>query len=65
MKIVENVSLQPYNTFGIEVKAAFFCEVHTIEELMEVYSLKEYPDKFIISGGSNMLLTKNINALVI
>ena len=65
MKIVENVSLQPYNTFGIEVKAAFFCEVNTIEELMEVYSLKEYPDKFIISGGSNMLLTKNINALVI
>ena len=65
MKIQKNISLKNYNTFGIDVKAKFFCEISTIEDLHEVLQLEEYPEKFIISGGSNMLLTKDINALVL
>tara|TARA_R110000796_G_scaffold41772_2_gene103395 strand:+ start:59970 stop:60983 length:1014 start_codon:yes stop_codon:yes gene_type:complete len=65
MKIQKNISLKNYNTFGIDVKAKFFCEISTIEDLYKVLQLKEYSEKFIISGGSNMLLTKDINALVL
>jgi len=65
MKILKNVSLKKYNTFGIDVTAKFFCEIKTVEDLAEALQLDDYPDKFIISGGSNMLLTKDIDALVI
>ena len=63
--ILENISLKPYNTFGVDVKAKHFVSVNSIEELKFVLKLKEYPEKFILGGGSNMLLTKDIEALVI
>lgn len=65
MNIKTNYSLKNYNTFGIEAKAKKFVAVHTINELIKV--LKQYPNekKFILGGGSNMLLTKNIDAFVI
>ena len=65
MKIKNNVSLKPYNTFGIDAKARFFYEITTLTALESVLKLEEYPNKFIISGGSNMLLTKDIDALVL
>lgn len=65
MQILQDIPLKNYNTFGIAVTAKYFCEVTTLKELKEALSLKDYPSKFILSGGSNMLLTKNINALVI
>ncbi|WP_158975793.1 UDP-N-acetylmuramate dehydrogenase [Cellulophaga sp. L1A9] len=65
MKIKKNISLLPYNTFGIDVTARFFCEINSIEELESVLKLKDYPEKFVISGGSNMLLTKDVDALVL
>ena len=65
MEILQNFSLKKYNTFGIEAKAQEFVAVHSVDELQHV--LKENIDKkkFILGGGSNMLLTKNIEALVI
>ena len=65
MNIQENISLQPYNTFGIDVTARFFVEVTTVLQLQKVLALEAYPNKFIISGGSNMLLTNDVDALVI
>jgi UDP-N-acetylmuramate dehydrogenase len=65
VQIKHNISLKPYNTFGIDVKAKHFISIESIEELMQVLSLKEYPDVFILGGGSNMLLTKDIESLVI
>ena len=64
MNIQENISLKPYNTFGIDVKARFFVEITGLAQLQKILELKAYPNRFVISGGSNMLLTKNINALV-
>jgi UDP-N-acetylmuramate dehydrogenase len=65
VKIQQNVSLKQYNTFGIDVKAKYFVEVTSLEELKAVLGSEEYPDKFILGGGSNMLLTKDVEALVI
>ncbi|NNJ89537.1 MAG: UDP-N-acetylmuramate dehydrogenase [Eudoraea sp.] len=65
MKIQENVSLQPYNTFGINVKARYFAEVTSIDELAWVLKQKSYPGKLILGGGSNMLLTADLDLLVI
>lgn len=65
MKIETNFSLKKYNTFGIEAKATRFMDIQSEEELVEV--LKTYPNdpKFILGGGSNMLLTQDIDALVL
>jgi UDP-N-acetylmuramate dehydrogenase len=65
VKIEQNISLKPFNTFGIDVTANYFVSVSTIEELKQILSLKEYPNKLILGGGSNMLLTKNFDGLVI
>ena len=65
MQIQQNISLKPFNTFGINVSANYFVSVSTIEELKHVLSLKKYPDKLILGGGSNMLLTKDFEGLVI
>ena len=63
MNIQTHFSLKEYNTFGIEAKANQFISVHTINELIEVLKLKK--DIFVLGGGSNMLLTQNINKLVV
>lgn len=65
MQILENISLKSYNTFGIDVKAKHFVSVNNINELKQVLSLKEYANKLILGGGSNMLLTKDFEGLVI
>ena len=65
MEIKDNISLKPYNTFGIDVTARHFVEVVGLAQLVKVLQLSAYPNRFIISGGSNMLLTKDIDALVL
>ena len=65
MIISNNKSLKQYNTFGIDAHAKFFVSVQTVDELIDILELKEYPQKFILGGGSNMLLTQDIDALVI
>lgn len=67
MKIFNNFSLKKLNSFGIEASAKVFVNVSTEDEMFEVLSTKEfkpYP-KFILGGGSNVLLTKDFNGLVI
>lgn len=63
MKISENISLKKYNTFGIDVIAKRFISVDSLEELRIV--IKKEKNIFLISGGSNMLLTSDIEKLVI
>ncbi len=65
MHIQHNISLKPYNTFGIDVLAKYFVSVSNINELKEILSTKDYPNKLVLGGGSNMLLTKNQDKLVI
>ncbi|RKE98270.1 UDP-N-acetylmuramate dehydrogenase [Ichthyenterobacterium magnum] len=65
MQILENISLKEYNTFGIDVKAKHFVSVSSLDQLKTVFSSEAFPKKFILGGGSNMLLTKDIDALVV
>ena len=65
MLIQENISLKLYNTFGIDVTARHFVSVSTIDDLKQILSLKEYPNKLVLGGGSNMLLTRDFDGLVI
>jgi UDP-N-acetylmuramate dehydrogenase len=65
MEIQNHFSLKNYNTFGIEAKAKQFVAVHSIEELKLVLAENKTENKFILGGGSNMLLTKDIDSLVI
>jgi len=65
--MINNHSLQPYNTFGIKVDAKYFIEVASVAEIKEV---SEYINShkipfLILGGGSNILFTKNFNGLVI
>jgi len=65
MEIQKDISLKKYNTFGINAKAKFFCEIKSIEGLKKILELKDYPHLFVLGGGSNMLITKDLNNLVI
>ena len=55
------------NTFGIEAKAKFFTEISTIENIQELLNSSEYKNNahLILGGGSNLLVTQDVNALVI
>jgi UDP-N-acetylmuramate dehydrogenase len=67
MKISENTSLKPYNTFHIDAAARYFCEFGSIDEVKEALTEKKSQDvsRLIIGGGSNLLLTKNYDGLVL
>ncbi|MFV8373956.1 UDP-N-acetylmuramate dehydrogenase [Flavobacterium sp. LB1P71] len=65
MEILHNFSLKKHNTFGIEAKAKQFVAVHSSEDLKTILQENKSQNKFILGGGSNMLLTKDIDALVI
>ncbi|WP_369047654.1 UDP-N-acetylmuramate dehydrogenase [Tenacibaculum sp. UWU-22] len=63
MTIQQNISLKNYNTFGIDVTANRFVTVTSVYELQQL--LQTEKELFLLSGGSNILLTKNINKLVV
>ncbi len=59
----KNISLKPYNTFGIDAYAESFVTVNSIHQLQEI--IDKHKDVFILSGGSNILITNNISIPVI
>jgi UDP-N-acetylmuramate dehydrogenase len=66
MQILKNVSLQPYNTFGIDVPAEYFVELTAEEQLQELTTNRTLPaNKRILGGGSNILLTQSVEGLLI
>ena len=65
MQIEEYKSLKNFNTFGIDCTARYFVSVKNIEEIKQVLSRKPSSDLFILGGGSNMLLTAPLEALVV
>ncbi len=65
MDIQNNFSLKKYTTFGIEAIAKQFIAVHSVTDLKTILKENYVSKKFVLGGGSNMLFTKDIDALVI
>ncbi|MDD0975468.1 UDP-N-acetylmuramate dehydrogenase [Pseudomonas fontis] len=66
-QVQSDVSLKPFNTFGIEVKAQHFAQAHSDDEVRELLAhaaARQWP-VLVIGGGSNLLLTADIQALVL
>ena len=65
MKELKNISLLPYNTFGIDAKAKLFIEYYSLDELRQV--LKEHKGEQIlhIGQGSNLLFTSDFNGVIL
>ena len=67
MQIRRNISLKPFNTFGIKQKAKYFCTLESPEDinnLLETTIFETYPHLFL-GGGSNVLFTQDFPGLVI
>lgn len=56
------LSLKNYNTFGIDVNAKQIIKLDNLDQLKSIPKLKEC---FFIGGGSNILLTGDVNKTVI
>lgn len=67
MQIRENISLRPYNTFGIEARARYFTTFQQLDDLNEILDspLIMHHSSLILGGGSNILLTKDFDGLVL
>ena len=65
MTTKENISLLPYNTFGLDAKARLFIEYYSLDELRQV--LKEHKGEQIlhIGQGSNLLFTRDFNGVIL
>ncbi len=61
-----NVSLKPYNSFGVEANAHYFFEAKTMDDLLWIVHDDHFKlPKLILGGGSNVLLTKDFEGLVL
>ncbi|MAZ27524.1 MAG: UDP-N-acetylenolpyruvoylglucosamine reductase [Cytophagaceae bacterium] len=65
MQVFEDFSLKEFNTFHIDAKARFFASINSIEDLREGLTSDVHTSKFVLGGGSNMLLLHDIDALVL
>lgn len=67
LQLQERISLKPYNTFGVEVTARWFAQAHDDAEVragIAAAAEKGLP-LMVIGGGSNLLLTRDVEALVL
>ena len=67
MKDYQNYSLKAHNTFGIEARCTRFLEYESDEEAQQVAAeLRSSATPYIIiGGGSNLLLTRNFDGIVV
>lgn len=67
MHIQENIHLRPYNTFGLNYFARYFCEAFSLEDICAAIHFARSRDLniFVLGGGSNILLTKDFDGLVL
>lgn len=65
MQIHENFSLKLYNTFSIDAKTRIFASFFSVEDLEEYTMMFSQYSIFILGGGSNILLTKDYDGVVL
>jgi len=67
MIIAENISLLPYNTFGIDVKVDYFIEYDSVADLISVLQTEIVKSQrmLCIGGGSNLLFLNDFNGVIL
>ncbi len=65
MQIQENISLRPYNTFGIDAKARFFATFKDTDELEVLTTHDSRLTTLVLGGGSNILLIRDFDGMVL
>ena len=66
IKVEQDVSLKPFNTFGLSAKAAHFIAFTSVNELLEALKMIESDQQLmVLGGGSNILLTKDFEGVVL
>jgi UDP-N-acetylmuramate dehydrogenase len=65
--IERDVSLRPFNTFGVDVNAALFARVRSVEDLQRVLADRSVADAplLMLGGGSNVLFTQDFDGCVL
>lgn len=63
--ISSQVSLRPFNTFGLDVRARYFARFSNADELDELIRESPSGSLFVLGGGSNVLFAGDIDALVL
>ena len=68
MLVEKQVSLQPYNTFGILARAHTLVRIRSVDDLLTLH--REQPawlraQPLVLGGGSNLVLTGDVSALVL
>lgn len=66
LSITENHSLKSLNTFGVEVYARCFAEAYSDEDVRKALATAQHLGLplYVLGGGSNVLLTQDVQALV-
>ncbi len=67
LQIHQNFPLKNFNTFGVEAWARYFAEINHADELVELFLDPQWQQmpRLVLGGGSNMLLLKDFDGLVI
>lgn len=67
LELQEHCSLKPYNTFGIDVRARLLAHARDEADVREALALARERGLplLVIGGGSNLLLTRDVEALVL
>ncbi|ALQ04953.1 UDP-N-acetylmuramate dehydrogenase [Pseudomonas brassicacearum] len=67
LQVRAGVSLKPFNSFGVDVTARLFAEAHSDDDVRQAlaYATEHAVPLLVIGGGSNLLLTGDIDALVL
>lgn len=65
MDFKRNFSLQAFNTFGLSAEANYYFEFTNLSELQWALNNNPKDEHLILGGGSNILLTQSIDALVL
>lgn len=67
MKVRKDVSLKSYNTFGIDARAKYFAELASTPDIIDFAgnSLGDYPEFYVLGGGSNTLFTEDYQGLIL
>ncbi len=65
--VEENISLKPYNTFGVDVKAKYLYPITTVEQFQELLTsdLFKLEPHYVLGAGSNTLFTKDYDGIIV